>query len=391
MKTLSLPILAVSLLFLFSCSSKEIPPMTQKPPNLKNKSFAQYIDETRSWLQQNRVAVGQGTLDEQIEQLLPFEIQPSCHSQKSRAVILIHGLGDSPFIMRDIANVFAKQCFNVRTLLLPGHGSHPGHLTEISRYDWQEMVHDAFNQTAQEFDEVYLGGYSLGGALSILHATQDERVKGLFLFAPVFRINSALAFLTTGLRYVQTWIDTDEIPNPDFARYENSTTQSIAETYLLTRDLKKRLSHNPKLPPTFIAISKSDSTVDAQVVYEFYQKQPLPFVHMLWFAPEVQDFDVVQNSQKRLVKLPTQLADQNIVSFSHRTIPTHPDNLHYGKNSPVEYCGFDYPPCPPKSQRLYGEFGTGPKNTKISRLLFNPHFEKMSEEIAWFIEKVESL
>jgi alpha-beta hydrolase superfamily lysophospholipase len=42
-----------------------------------------------------------------------------------KALVLVHGLGDSPYSFRDIANHLAEQDYLVRAILLPSHGSLP--------------------------------------------------------------------------------------------------------------------------------------------------------------------------------------------------------------------------------------------------------------------------
>ncbi|MEC6909862.1 alpha/beta hydrolase [Photobacterium piscicola] len=53
---------------------------------------------------------------------MPFE-RGNKHSNK--AILLVHGLGDSPHSFSDLASTFAAQGFYVQVLLLPGHGSSP--------------------------------------------------------------------------------------------------------------------------------------------------------------------------------------------------------------------------------------------------------------------------
>ena len=73
---------------------------------------------------------------------MPFELSPSgqCASQRTRVpakgILLIHGLSDMPFAMHDLPRAFAKRCFLIRVILLPGQGSRAGDLLNVSRTDW---------------------------------------------------------------------------------------------------------------------------------------------------------------------------------------------------------------------------------------------------------------
>ena len=104
---------------------------------------------------------------------LPFELIPDdadCEGgalrdgKPTRAVLLIHGLMDSAFVMRDLGERFKKECFLVRAILLPGHGTVPGDLLSVSMQDWIEATHAGVQSFADlDLDALYLVGFSLGG------------------------------------------------------------------------------------------------------------------------------------------------------------------------------------------------------------------------------------
>jgi len=48
------------------------------------------------------------------------------------AVLLVHGLSDSPYCMRGMAETFLAQGFDVVVLRLPGHGTIPAALTDVT-------------------------------------------------------------------------------------------------------------------------------------------------------------------------------------------------------------------------------------------------------------------
>ena len=51
-------------------------------------------------------------------------------------VLLVHGLTDSPYSMRGIAETFYAEGFHVVVLRLPGHGTIPASLRDVSWKDW---------------------------------------------------------------------------------------------------------------------------------------------------------------------------------------------------------------------------------------------------------------
>ena len=72
---------------------------------------------------------------------------------KPRGMLLIHGLYDSPYIMRDLENYFRSRCFVTRSILLPGHGTRPGSLLKIKFEDWVDTVDFAIAALAREVDD----------------------------------------------------------------------------------------------------------------------------------------------------------------------------------------------------------------------------------------------
>ena len=68
---------------------------------------------------------------------MPFE---RGNTKSKKAILLVHGLGDSPYSFSDLATTFAKQGFYVQVLLLPGHGSKPEDMHLTTYQDWQNIV-----------------------------------------------------------------------------------------------------------------------------------------------------------------------------------------------------------------------------------------------------------
>ncbi|TMO60342.1 hypothetical protein CWC18_13885 [Pseudoalteromonas aurantia] len=109
-----------------------------------------------------------------IDLIAPFQVDPRMQAKSNtekkhdtRGVLLIHGLTDSPFIFHDLASSFLKQGITVRTLLLPGHGTAASALVDVSHAQWRAATAYGVQSMLEDFDTVYLGGFSTGGALLI--------------------------------------------------------------------------------------------------------------------------------------------------------------------------------------------------------------------------------
>jgi hypothetical protein len=62
------------------------------------------------------------------------------------AVLLVHGLSDSPYSMRAVAETFRDQGFYVLALRLPGHGTIPSGLLHVRWQDWYAAAKSTIRQ-----------------------------------------------------------------------------------------------------------------------------------------------------------------------------------------------------------------------------------------------------
>ncbi|MBW2290272.1 MAG: alpha/beta fold hydrolase [Deltaproteobacteria bacterium] len=118
--------------------------------------------------------------------------------------LLLHGLSDSPYSMRTLAERLHAEGLHVLVLRVPGHGTAPVGLVDV---DWEDMAAAVQIGVRHLRDEVadaplYAVGYSNGGALAVqyaLSALEDDTLPsldGLVLLSPEIGI-SRLAALAT--------------------------------------------------------------------------------------------------------------------------------------------------------------------------------------------------
>ncbi len=109
------------------------------------------------------------------------------HSRAEQAIVLVHGLSDSPFFMSAIAVFFHTVLgFNVYLPLLQGHGlQFPGGTVVATLEDWLDNINFAVEFAARGAKRISIGGLSTGGALSYYFAGADgRRINGdLYLFS----------------------------------------------------------------------------------------------------------------------------------------------------------------------------------------------------------------
>ena len=101
-------------------------------------------------------------------------------SEDNKAILLVHGLNDSPFTFRDIAQDLAKHGFHVQVILLPGHGSKPQDMFLPQLNDWESLVSHYAQILQNNYSEVWLGGFSTGANLVTSYAILNEGISFSF-------------------------------------------------------------------------------------------------------------------------------------------------------------------------------------------------------------------
>lgn len=135
-------------------------------------------------------------------------VREGCHPRKmlhpdgaDQAVVLIHGLTDSPYFMAAIGEYFHITLgYDVYIPLLQCHGLKcPEGMAGVSLVEWQENVRFAIASAARKARRVSIGGLSTGGALGYLCGCIDPAITGdLYLF-------SAALGLSTGPFGIPGW------------------------------------------------------------------------------------------------------------------------------------------------------------------------------------------
>jgi len=113
------------------------------------------------------------------------------------AVVLLHGLTDSPYSLRHIARRYAANGFVVVAIRLPGHGTVPAGLSHVEWEDWMAATRLAVREAKRWIDPsapLHLVGFSNGGALAVKYALdalenpQLARPDRLILLSPMIGI-----------------------------------------------------------------------------------------------------------------------------------------------------------------------------------------------------------
>ncbi|MGD2075542.1 MAG: alpha/beta fold hydrolase [Gammaproteobacteria bacterium] len=359
------------------------------------RSVEEYIAEWRRRVAAARTDLGTPSRLDIVDGNCPFVLRPDGPGKPSRGILLVHGLSDSAFLVRDIAEFFRRQGFYVFAIVLPGHGTRPGDLLQIGWQDWLQAHQHALDLLAGEVEDIYLLGFSAGAALNIYQALHHRAIKALFLFAPALRVRriAGLACPLSRLGRIWkrfNWLDLQ--PDDDPFKYESLSNRAICEAYRLVRSVRRLRSETRLQTPVFVVASENDVTVDSRATLEWFGQLRTAPKRMLLYStgkPAVPD-------GVRLVAC--HLPEQGIQSFSHTALLQSPDNPHYGAEGRYRFCVHyyvldqqKYRRCKAGQEDCLGEMFQETHDCQVvRRLTYNPFYDQMLGELRAFLELLEA-
>lgn len=359
--------------------------------------------------------------------------------------LLLHGLSDSPYLMRGLANYLHDQGWYVVVLRLPGHGTAPSGLLQVKWQDWAAAVRLAARDLAATVGTgkpLVLAGFSTGGALATEYALAQRqgealpKASHLLLFSPAIGVSSLARWASSvnavsGLPGLSKLAWETIQPEYDPYKYNSFPVNAGAQIWKLTRRIDNQLSDLEKrggatgLPRILAFQTGADATVSTvAVVKALYARLPNEGHRLVLFdanrvggerqilKPELFtgrdrllegavlpfDLEIVTNEKDEepgvsswvraaggthVDHVPTNLLwPRDLFALSHVALPVPVDDPVYGEIRPE------------RSDRiwlghaaLYGEreMLLVPE-TALLRLRYNPFFSWMTQRITTFLE-----
>jgi alpha-beta hydrolase superfamily lysophospholipase len=219
--------------------------------------------------------------------------------EKIRAgIVMIHGLTDSPYSVRSLANSFAQQGFLVIALRVPGHGTLPSGLLNVRWRDWTAATQLAAEEMQRRLGHnphFYILGYSNGGTLALnytLDALQNPQLpqpKKVILLSPMIGI-SKFAGLSKPLEWIgqlpllssRRWLSKSPEYNP--FKYNSFPVNAAWQAHRFSRHVQFKIQRLAKqqrlkhLPPVLGFQSVVDATVSTAAIEEYFYRY-LPANH----------------------------------------------------------------------------------------------------------------
>lgn len=215
-----------------------------------------------------------------------YVLQPK--GEPAGAAVFLHGLTDSPYSHRHLAQLYADHGFIAIVLRLPGHGTVPGSLTEIDHEDWIAATRLAMREARARVGAgkpVHIVGYSNGGALALMHALDalDDpalvRPDRIVLMSPMVGVTEFARFAgLAGLPAIfpafakAAWLNI--VPEFNPFKYNSFPVHAARQSFLLTQALQANIERHARsgrltgLAPVLTFQSVLDHTVSARAVIE---------------------------------------------------------------------------------------------------------------------------
>lgn len=211
------------------------------------------------------------------------------------AVVLLHGLTDTPYSLRHIAEQYRERGFIAIGIRLPAHGTVPGALSKVHWQDWlaatRLAVREAKALTGTD-KPLHLVGFSNGGALAMkytLDALDDPTLakpQQVVLISPMIGVTSFARFAgIAGLPAIfppfakAAWLGV--LPEFNPFKYNSFPVNGARQSYLLTDTLQDQIARESRekrldaLPPILTFQSVVDFTVSTRaVITALYNRLP---------------------------------------------------------------------------------------------------------------------
>ncbi len=178
-----------------------------------------------------------------------------------KVALLLHGLSDSPYYMKDIAMSFARAGINVVAIRLSGHGTVPEALHQITESDWMEDAEFGLKQAAKYGDEIIMVGLSTGASI-VINTICDKEIYN-YNFSKALLIAPALKLAFP--EYIFTWdFMKNQFRETKFygrgIRYNKIANEGVGALHKINTQIKTKIeeNHSVDIPVMAVFAHKDD-------------------------------------------------------------------------------------------------------------------------------------
>ena len=344
------------------------------------KDYGLYIEDARGHISRFQMS---GREDEAIEINLPFELKASSAAEYRGRFLLFHGLNDSPYVWRDMAESLSGLGFDVRAILLPGSGTTPVAMLDVSFRDWLRASREHLANWYEPDVPMFLGGFSLGGVIATILALEEPGIDGLFLVSPAYhsKLNHLLRWSWIYQRR-HSWLFGGMIIEDNPAKYNSITINSGTQYYNTSRYLKRRWGGKKLSMPVVMVATADDSVIDIDYMRSIYRKR---------FTNDQRRF-VLYTNDTSIMMAGTEVhrrsanPDLRILNQSHLSLINHTDNPLFGRSRRILVCNGNEPQiffsCLRAQEHWFGAQHTpSPDGVDVARTTYNPDYDFIIDQI----------
>jgi len=227
----------------------------------------------------------------------PAPVRRGCESliisaPGQRAVLLLHGFGDTPQTFSYLAPALCDAGFGVHAPLLPGHGRSLLDFDRSSAADWVAAAGEALDELARRYERVGVAGLSMGGALAVLLAAGSPAVRALVLMAPYVAMPPLMGAASMLHRVWGRFVNPIQSASEESIRdtierernvgYGETTASALNQLWRLTRQSRAAL---PRVTaPTLVLQSSEDNRLKPRIAENVLRRlgstsKRLVFIH----------------------------------------------------------------------------------------------------------------
>ena len=185
-----------------------------------------------------------------------------------KVVVLFHGLSDSPFFFKSIAETIHNAGYNVIVALVPGHGLKDADAdmedSELSER-WKLHVQNIMRIAPEFSDRLVIGGFSTGGALALnyLMSHDNPKLEGLMLYSGAMQLDDSAERMLSiwGIGMVARLLDGDyQSDGPNRYKYPGVAKHGALMLMNIINENRELMETKPLNTYLFSAHSVADKT-----------------------------------------------------------------------------------------------------------------------------------
>jgi len=190
------------------------------------------------------------------------------------AFLLIHGFCAGPDEMKTFADLLTAKGIASFSVQLAGHGTKPEDLSGAKWEDWYESAKEGLNYVKTWNPEYLLiAGISMGGAIALMLAKENEGIDGMILFAPAIAVEGILPKFVPILKHFMKDREIDVVKAQEQydikrTKYAREPIRAYHELFKLQK--KARRSMMDVSIPTLIFHGSNDKTINHKFGKQVY-------------------------------------------------------------------------------------------------------------------------